>query len=335
VSLRLHLERKSGGPWPDPPEGQKDAVERLRKSTTPAWKVELAAIGRMRAEVASRGQTLPRGTVIGARFDRFGSVLVWPGGSRYRLLPPGTLRNALDDRRADVSPLTSGRLEDKGAGDRLGMRTRLVMARSPIATVELELGTMDEVGLGGPLLCRMVLEIAGMDPSSEVCQPREVLLHAAISWTNAAQPSPGGLVIEVDELTTATELAHERLSVPPSRARFMSSGLPGSSRVVFVSSSELEKLEREAAEGATTPDSPPQGMVADNQSDRLLLVLLDGIVIASVPPWQSLAVPRLPNGRYSLQWQAFLGESTAPAKPVTAPLRTVYGAAPSEKPDAG
>ena len=38
---------------------------------------------------------LPLGTELRARQDRYGHLLVWKGGTEYRVLPPGTLRAML------------------------------------------------------------------------------------------------------------------------------------------------------------------------------------------------------------------------------------------------
>lgn len=327
---------------PEVPEADKSAIESLREATAAYWSIEIAASGRLRAEIAGRGQPFPQGTSLMARDDFHGAALVWPNGTRYRLLPPGTLRNALGDRRIDVTPLSPGTVEPRGASERLGMSTRKVMVRSSSAEVELELASVELAGRGAPLLCRMMLEIAGVEPNAEACGP-ELVVSADFRWaTPEGAPESPRVRLEVielrgEQLSDERPLQARRLTVPPIGARFVTSGLPGTSRTVFLSESELGQL-REAPTAPTVlpPDDAPQrGLIADNRSDRLMFLLLDGVVVGSVPPWEGLAIPALENARYTLEWRAFWGDASGPGAPVDLPARVVFGAPPSEKPDAG
>lgn len=338
VLLRAVWKLRQDGARPEPPEASRAAIETLRQATTAYWSIEVAAIGRLRAEIAGRGQSLPQKTALMVRDDFLGAALVWPNGTRFRLLPPGTLRNALGDRRADVTPLSPGTVEARGTSERLGMSTRKLLVRSASAEVELELATVDLAGRGAPLLCRMILDVAGVEPNAEACVGPELLVSADIRWAmpEAAGEKPG-IRFEVVEITTNQELQARRLTVPPVSARFVTSGLPGTSRTVFLSDRELGQLREEATAPGMPPadDAPKDGLIADNRSDRLMFLLVDGVTVGAVPPWQSMAITALKNARYTLEWQAFWGEVSEVVSQVDLPARIVHGAPPTEKPDAG
>lgn len=335
VRLRARWRQENDGPWPEPPEGVRKRIEELRKATATEWVIELAAAGRLRIETSNRGQPLPVGAALLKRHDRFGSVLLWPNGSRYRLLPSGTLRNVLSDRRADVSPLTVGRIGRGRQSERLGRTTTTVKLESNIAVIELELAEVAAAGLGATLLCRTVVEIGGIEPSTEVCAS-ELVLRARIDWVNPkGEGDSGGLELVVLEIDEDPKLDSRRLSVPPPRARFMTSGLPGSPRAVFLTERELGEMRSEPAPSAPATDPPMQGLTAINRSDRLLFLVLDGVVVASVPAWQSMVLSTLPAGSYQAQWRAFLGDVIEPAAAVTVPSEWTYGEDEPEKPDAG
>ena len=293
---------------PEVPDATRESIEKLREATHPQWSIEIAAAGRMRVELDTRGQPFPRNTALMARADRYGTALVWPNGTRYRVLAPGSLRNAIGERRADVAPLTPAVVEERGRSERLGFQTRKLVARSSVAEVALELvdaeSLVSQAGRGAPLLCRMILEIAGAEPGTDLCN-NGLLVDADISWLGAQEGA--GIRFEVVELRSEEELAARRLHVPPSRARFVTSGLPGNSRNVVLTGDELDGLRAESSPPAMPPadNAPEEGLLADNQSDHLLFLLLDGIVVASVPPWENVTLATPKQSRYTTEWRSF------------------------------
>ena len=330
VKLEAEWRWPSEGPWPTPPEGVREAIETLRAATAARWTLELSSVGRMRAAISGRGQPLPPKTSLRARADRFGYALVWPNGSRYRLLAPGVLRNVMADRRADVSPLDVSRAEVTGTSERLGHTTRQIRVRSALATVELEVAAFASAGRGGPLVCRLLLDLAGMDPSSEACRDGEVALHAVLTRGD------GTLRFDVLEVAAEQKVGSRAMALPPPRARFVTTGLPGTSQAVFLNESELRQLRSEAGSPSSPPpNAPKRGLVADNKSDLLLFLLLDGIVVASVPPWRSVAMTQLPQGAYTLQWRTYSGDAAGPPVAADVPGRITFGSPEPEKPDAG
>jgi hypothetical protein len=106
------------------PEVSAEGIKEAQKLTTLSFKVDLTDTGRMRAEFTSRALPFPARSEIRARSDRYGSIVVWPNLTGYRVIPPGALRTALGERRVDVTPLVPGTARPQGDGKRLGVATR-------------------------------------------------------------------------------------------------------------------------------------------------------------------------------------------------------------------
>ncbi|MBW2458234.1 MAG: hypothetical protein JRI68_27260 [Deltaproteobacteria bacterium] len=310
----------------------------MRRLTRGQWRIQLTPAGRMRATFLSRGLPLPPQSALLARADRYGSLVLWPDERRYRILPPGTLRAALGEGRADRNPMSPGKHEDLGEGERLGFKTRKVKLTSSFGAVELELAPMIEAGRAAPLLCRLLVEVAGVDPSTKHCAGSEVVLAADYVWSDGEPPEGGGIRFEVTAVTRQTDLPAAELTVPPPTARHTPSGLPVVTGGRFFSEAELAAFRTEAAAAPSPPpsDAPETGLKAGNQSDLLLYLLLDGVPVAAVEPWGEVMIRGPLDGRYSLQWRTFLGERIGEATEHDLPATVVYGSAPpAEQPDAG
>src|SRR5690606_10297437 len=130
------------------------AIDRLRQSVDGQLVVVLGAAGRIRLDVASRELALPQETSLVGRADRYGHILVWPGGHKYRVIPVGSLRAIFGEGRADVGQVVRGNPAERGAGERLGLATRKIEVSSPMATVMLAMAAVPMAGAGAGLLCR-------------------------------------------------------------------------------------------------------------------------------------------------------------------------------------
>ena len=100
---------------PRAPEVNAAGLDAARKKTELRLAIELAP-SRMRVALLGSGWMLPAETELRARSDRYGHVVVWPGGGAYRPLAPGTLRLSLPTARP-VSP-------DSGRGGRAAVTGR-------------------------------------------------------------------------------------------------------------------------------------------------------------------------------------------------------------------
>lgn len=310
---------------PSPPKTPTVSAEGLKaaqKVTTLSWKVDLTEAGRMRVVFTSRALPLPERTEIRARADRYGSILLWPNSTHYRVLAPGTLRTILGERRVDVTPLSSISPAAKGSGRRLGLATRKLELSSPLGRLELELAKVPETGEGGPLLCRALGELIGLTPKVAVCQAGEVPLGASYEW-----PDGGGLTVEVTTLTRRADLAPADLVMPPAGAAFSDSGLPIAPAGIFLTREELARL-RTASDEPTPRDqtgAPGEGFIAVNPSDILRYLLVDGVPVVAVPAASETYVIGTLGGRYVVQWRTFLGDAVSPPTTVGLPARITYG----------
>ena len=318
---------------PRAPEVSGDGLREAQKLTASTLKIDLTAGGRMRAELTGRAFPLPIHTELRARTDHYGNLVLWPGGTEYRVIPPGALRTVLGERRVDVTPLSAGAVRPQGEGKRLGVTVRKIELGSSVATLRLELGRLGEAGEGGMLLCRALVELAGIDPKTPACQPGEVPLFASYAWQEG-----GGITFEVTALAKRTDLPAAALLVPPPGVPHAPSGLPAVPQGIFLSREELAAFRSAplTLPAIHDPAVPGEGFMAVNQSDRLMYLLLDGVATVAVPAHAERYVIGPPRGRYVAEWRTFLGEKILPPQPTEVPTRFVYGsAADAGAPDGG
>src|SRR5262249_50329248 len=133
-------------PPPRAPEVSVDGLREAQRLTLHTLKIDLTEAGRMRAEITGIAFPLAAHTELRARSDHYGTLLVWPNGGGYRVVPPGALRAVLGDRRMDVTPLPPGPPRPQGEGRRLGVPVRKVEIASSVASLRLELGKVPESG---------------------------------------------------------------------------------------------------------------------------------------------------------------------------------------------
>jgi hypothetical protein len=286
------------------PEVNASGIEAAAKLTAPVVAVTLTAIGRMKILFESRALPLPYRSEIRARFERFGNLVFWPGSSRYRILPPGALRTALGERRVDVTPLVSGQKSGLGEGTRLDQPTRMFVLESPLGKVRMEVASLPESGLGGPLLCRALVELVGIDPASPECKPEEVPLFASIDWIDGH-----GIDFVVNGFERRTDLSPGEALVPPPAATRSDDALPEATDGVYLTREELAAFRSQAIEvRPADPASPPDGFIAENGRDQQMILYLDGVPVVSVPPLDKRFIIGPLRGRYVAQWRTFLGD---------------------------
>lgn len=315
------------------PHVNAEALAAASKATSLDWRLEVASTGRARALFDGIALPLPKGTLLQARADRYGSIVVWPNATHFRMVGLGALRATIGERRVDVTPLAAGKIQDKGTGKRLDLPTRVVELSSPVGGVRLELARVPEAGRGAPLACRWFAEMAGVHPSTRACAEPELVLAADFWWSEA-----GGVTFEVTSLERRTDLPPADFVVPPVGAAYEPSGLPAAEGVFFARE-KLGELRRDSPSPAKPagPDAPAEGLLALNQSDRLLYLLLDGVPVLAAPPWGQRYLLGLRPGRYGVQWRSFLGDMVEPAREIDLPARVIYGALDggTAKPDGG
>lgn len=333
ISIDAALRWRDVPPPPRAPEVSIAGIGEAQKLTAMSLKVDLTDGGRLRAELSGRAFPLPAHTEIRARADHYGSILLWPNAGEYRVVPPGAIRALLGERRLDVTPLSAGTTRSQGEGRRLGYATRKVELSSSVATVKLELGKVSEAGEGGALLCRLLVDLGGVDPRSPVCQAGEVPLFASYAWQEG-----GGIAFEVTALQKRTDLPAAGLLVPAPGVRYAAAGLPAVPQGIFLSREELTAFRAVPLQlpPVRDPAVPGEGFVAANHADRLMYLLLDGVPVVAVPPHAERYVIGPQRGRYQIQWRSFLGEKVLPPQAIEMPARVAFGSvADAGAPDGG
>ncbi len=281
--------------------------------------LELTANGRMRLVFQSTRLSLPAGTSLLARADRYGTLLVWPDHREYRILLPGMLHATVEDRRADASPLSKATLTARGTGTLLGWPVRRIELKSAFGLVTLETARVTEAGLGAALLCRSLLEWGGIDPNSGACsgdRENELPLSATYQW--------GTVDGATAQLKVTKLVVHEKdaaaILVPPAEALPRSTGLPGPSTTLLVSATEQTALgvEKDATAGLKGGRTEA-ALSAVNLSDRTIFAVLNGTPVAYLAPKGQVRLEHLRAVRHRLQWRTFLGQDASPDADVEPP----------------
>ena len=314
------------GPLPQP-ELDATALEVLRQKTVLSMNIHLTTVDRMSVVFNSPAFPLGTQTELRARRDRYGHVLVWPTRKTYRPAPPGVLRALIGERRMDVVPLVAGTAENKGRSKTLGYATVKVSLSGPFGTLELEQAEIPGLPRAGMLLCRLLIELAGLKPSSSACEDTAVPLRAEYHWKDG-----GRLSFVATKLGRRRDYQSADVSVPPQDADFAPGILP-SSPGQFMDADELLTIFHRDA-----PLSPDQkastntrGLVATNRTAVFSALLVNGVAVAWIAPNQERVIVGLHSGRYALSFRDFHGQNIIAAKTGEVPGRIVAG----EVPDAG
>jgi hypothetical protein len=307
------------------PEVNNAGLDAARKKTELRLAIELGA-SRMRVSLLGNGWVLPPETELRARADRYGHVVVWPGGATYRPLAPGTLRALIGERRFDVAPVTPAELVLKDdVGKRIGIRTRKVEVATRAAKATFEIGRAADLGDGGVLVCRMLLDLMSAPPSSFLCADGELPMRAELRWTGK-----GSIVFEVTGVLKRekVELPTSSLLVPPSGSTFAAVPLAVGGIQAALSPQELAAFRTGPVEIPATPHGNGDGLVVANGTDELRVLHVDGIPVAWAAPGAKDVLPGLHRGRYIVQSRTFLGEAFEPPLTQTVPGVVQLGSIP-------
>ncbi len=296
---------------PEPPAAPEVAVSAIQKASQSAHlriAIDLAAAGRMRFVLSSDAFSLPLGAELRSRTSHYGHLLLWPDQTVYRNVPPGALRALFQEQRLDASPLLRAKVGAPTSGNRLGHKTTIQSVETSLGVLSLEQATLPGTGPAGELLCRLVVELIGAEPSAEVCRAERLPLSAQYRWAPA-----GSLELVVTGLTERKELPESGLLVPPRNARFTIGELPQSPSPFIVSEGELGKIRQRPIEVSSTrsPKTPGEGLVAENRTTLLQYLLLDGIPVARVRPMSEVAIRGPLRGRYQISWRDFFGTNVS------------------------
>jgi hypothetical protein len=291
------------------------AVDAVRKSNEPRFSIDLAP-ARMRMRLTSLGFLLPRDSELRSRSDRFGHLFFTPDLASYRVLAPGSLRALFGERRADVSPLSPADVTLAGDGPvRLGYHTRKAEVQSRAGKGRFDIVRLPELGDGGALFVRALLDLMNAPPQVSVVGVDELPVHAELQWSTR-----GALFFEVVSITKRVDLAAQALSVPPSGAAFVTGALPPVAGELRVEPKDLGALHTGPIDLGPQAAATTSGTLAlVNTHDTPRFAWIDGAPVAWVAPEGRLELSPLPRGRYQLEWRGFLDDSADPAKTLTVP----------------
>lgn len=310
---------------PRAPEVNGAGLDAARKKTELRLAVDLGS-SRMRVALLGAGWLLPMETELRARSDRYGHIVVWPGGATYRPLAPGSLRALFGERRFDVAPMTPAEVTPKDdVGKRIGIRTRKVEVATRAAKAVFEIGRLPDLGDSGTLLCRLLLDLMNAPPSSAVCNEGELPMRAEVHWT--ARGSIAFEVTGVLKREKITDVPTGALLVPPSSAQFSVLPLPTGGVHAMLSPPEITAFRTGPVDvPGPAPAGITDGLVVANTTDQLRLLHVDGIPVAWLAPGSRELLPGFQRGRYIVQFRTFLGETFEPPVTQTVPGLAQVGA---------
>jgi len=312
-------------PAPRTPDSNNDALARFRDAGSFDVVVELAG-GRMRMAIASRLFTLPPGSELHARDDLYGYALLWPNRRTYTVLSPGALRSTLAEQRADVVPLVRGKFATGASGSLLGFGTERSELSTPTGKLELDQARAPANGTAawpsGASLCHLLVELVSAPPGLSLCRADLVPMRAEYAW-----PNGGHLAFEVTRVTRRTDLDAASFAVPPTGAEFRQSELPPPPPTALLSDAELTELRVRAAARAERPDpsAPKTGLLVANHSESLRYVVIDGVIVARLPPGAEQLMLGLRPGKYQFKTCDFFGSEEAAPRTIEVPARVTLG----------
>jgi hypothetical protein len=303
-----------------------DEATELRSALRRTVSVDLSAYDRMSLVFESDAFPLPRGSALLARHDRKGHLLVWPDESSYRVVPEGALRALFREHRVDVTPALSPLVEPGRNGHRFDSDTEVVDLTTAHGKLHLEQLPVQDLGFGGALLCRFLLDFIAATPPNEVCRDDTIPVHALYDFEPKGELEFSVVSLRRKADTTAS-VTGPPVVVPPRRTRFVEQGLPP------LPDGVLEARYASALHGGP-PDAPAVRGRAKNPSIRAANGLLDDTPVAIVPPRQKRTLGGFREGQYQLSSLTFLGEELLPPSAVTIP-GAIAVAKPTARLDAG
>jgi hypothetical protein len=283
-------------------------VDAVRKANEPRFTIDLTP-ARMRMQLTSLGFLLARDSELRSRSDRFGHVFLTPDLASYRVLAPGSLRSLFAERRADVSPLSPADVKIIGDGPtRLGLHTRKAEVNSRAGKGSFEIVRLPELGDGGALFVRALLDLMNAPPQVSVVGTDELPVHAELHWSTR-----GALFFEVTSITKRVDIPAAAMAVPPSGAAFVTGALPPIVGELRAETKDLSSIHTGAI------DATASSLALVNAHDTPRFAWIDGAPIAWVAPEGRLELSPLQRGRYMIEWRTFLDDAGEPPKALTVP----------------
>ena len=308
-------------PPPSVPELSSEGLQDAATSTRLRVRVELAMSGRMRFVFEGHGYPWPDATELRSRADRFGHLLVWPDGAQYRVVLPGALRALFADRRLDVGPLVEAVTAKEGSGKLLDLPVERTRVSTAFGVLYLDRTEMAGMSNSAGLLCRLLVELIAVQPSTHVCSAGGVVLRARYEFS-----PKGKLTFQVTRIGRRQELTVPTLEVPPEDAAFRDQGLPSVPGGTIPRSLIVALHTRTITPGTPSAGAPAHGLTAVNHRLGLRALVVDSIPVMWLGAGEERALPELRSGKYSVGWRDFFGTDIEPPRTVLVPSRVTVGA---------
>ncbi len=215
----------------------------------------------------------------------------------------------------------------RGAAVAFGFPVEKLTLVTALGRVDLEQAHASAAGAGAALLCRLLVEIAGVHPDSTACRADFVPVRAEYAWTEG-----GRLVFEATALERATTLDAAALRSPPPTADHLIGEVPLPPPALFADRAQLRSLRFRPSAARPSKDAPKDGLVLANGDDVLRYALVDGVPVARLEAKSPPLLLDLVPGSYALSARTFLGDDLTPPVVVTAPGRFVAAEAPRPEP---
>ncbi|MEP7050085.1 MAG: hypothetical protein ABJB12_07020 [Pseudomonadota bacterium] len=332
LTLSARFRWPDAAPAPRVPELNADGAQRARDAVGFDVVIDLAG-GRMRFAFASRAFTLPVGSELHARDDLYGHVLLWPNRGIYTVFSAGALRSVLSEQRADVVPLVRAHVGGVTFGSLFGLSTERAELSTPTGKVAIEQARApNPLPLGAPWasgasLCRLLVELADVSPTSLLCRADLVPLRAEYTWPNGEH-----LAFEVARLSRRSDLNPASLAVPPANAQFRQSELPPPGPRALLSDGELSEFRTRATARTekAEPGAPKTGLLLVNHGESLRYISVDGAPAARLPAGTEQLLLGLKPGKYQISARDFFSSEDTVVKLLEVPARFALGDEPEK-----
>jgi len=201
------------------------------------------------------------------------------------------------------------------APHRLGYATRRAEVQGRAGKAVFDIAKIPDLGDGGALLVRTLLDLTSTAPQVNVVGPDEIPLHAELVWHER-----GAIFFEVTSITKRADLAALGLAVPPASASFQSGALPQLVGELRVDAKDLTAIHTGPIDLGPQAASVTSGsLMLVNAHDTPRFAWIDGAPIAWVAPEGRIELSPLFRGRYQLEWRSFLDDASDPAKMLPVP----------------
>lgn len=263
-----------------------------------------------RLQVAFTGRAFPFDdrSLLQARYEHLGHLLVWPKNASYRVIPTGSLRALFNEGRPDVTPAVNLEPEPHAAGIVLGYPTRVWTFETPQGKLTLQQADVPEAELAAPLVCRFLVELLSIAPTTSACDAQRLPLRAEYEVEKG-----GRALFEVTKFDLASDTSGN-VQVPPKDSQLRNFGLPPGRQLL--APLLLSSLRRGDKTGTLT---------VHNASAQLRYLLLDGVPVARVSPRTSETLSGISQGQYLTRLIDFWGTDNAPNNALTIGDSTTLG----------